>query len=742
MFERVGGGVMSSNEAAAVAWRRGLASIEMRSVWRVAILIAWIAMQSGCAITGGGPPPVPPEQRAAYDIAMGNLPANTAAATKGLEAFIARYPRSQLADDATEQLGQLAFADGRQEEGMRRLGEILSRYPRSDRAAPARLHLAQREYGRDRQQAARRLLDPLDLKRLALNEQRAALRLRIALAQTPVQKMEQLSLLSAKLLEEAEQRGTDSRSLDRLAARRSAVDREVARLIATSVPAELEAMLKGLRRRPPTSAILLELSRRALDSGQLDLASRRIERAESMVRGELDSGQLRLLSERLALLLEAAEADAELPPLRELSDRPRPRVDGASGTIGVVLPLSGRFASFGQESLRGILLATGLFTEDDEQNPLAGYPDEGSGRAGRFDVEPQLRVVVRDSEGDPVKAAAAVRELAADPRVLAVVGPIFSAESLGAAEAAERASMPLVTLSTKLDVAAGRTQAFRIRTTPADEVGVLVSHAFEALGAKRFAVLYPETRYGRGMRKLYWDAVTARGGKMVAASSYDPEATDFAGVIRDMIGYRFLTSLERKAIDERSDILRAARRLEPADATLLREALYPLIGPEQVQLPPIIDFDVLFIPDASEKIALIAPGLAFHEIKDVQLLGSSDWLDQELLRVARRHVSGSVISTPFYAESDVPIVMEFVQGYQNTFAEVPSAYAAQAFDATNLILVQLAAGRDDRRGVREGLLDVRAYPGATGVLTMRPDGNARRRPFLLSVSGRRFRSLD
>ncbi len=335
-----------------------------------------------------------------------------------------------------------------------------------------------------------------------------------------------------------------------------------------------------------------------------------------------------------------------------------------------------------------------------------------------------------------------MRELAADPGILAIVGPIFSAESLGAAEAAERASIPLVTLSTKLDVAAGRTQAFRIRTTPADEVGVLVGHAFEKLKAKRFAVLYPETRYGRGMRKLYWDAVTARGGKMVAASSYEPDATDFSGAIRDMIGFRFLTSLERKAIAERDKILRSARRIEPSDAALLREALYPLIGPERKLLPPIIDFDVLFIPDASEKIALIAPGLAFNEIKDVQLLGSGDWLDPELLRVAGRHVSGSVIGTSFYAESDVPIVVEFVQGYEKTFDEAPSAYAAQAFDATNLILVQLAAGRSDRRGVREGLLDVRAYPGATGVLTMRPDGNARRRPFLLSVSGRRFRSLD
>ena len=78
----------------------------------------------------------------------------------------------------------------------------------------------------------------------------------------------------------------------------------------------------------------------------------------------------------------------------------------------------------------------------------------------------------------------------------------------------------------------------------------------------------------------------------------------------------------------------------------MRRAAYSILGPEVVPLPPIVDFDVLFIPDASEKIALVAPGLAFHEIRGVRLLGSNDWLDPELLRVARQHVSGSVISTP------------------------------------------------------------------------------------------------
>ncbi len=734
---------MRVGECGRVAGRNRTRSRAARMRMR-AVFVSLLAFQFACAFSGFLPPSVPPEQRAAYDAAMGNLPAKPSAATAGLEAFIAMYPRSLLADDASEQLSQLAFARGHQEQGMRWLGQILSRYPKGDRAAAARLRLAQIEYARDRRAAARRLLDPLDLRKLARSEQRAALRLRVALARTPVERMQQLSLLRAKLHEEADDRQNDPVSSARLKERIETVDRELAGLISSAASAELEEMLRSLRRRPPTPAIAIELSRRALEAGQLDLASRRIKRAESWVRTEIEQGQLRVLTERLRLLFEAAEADAELPSLRELADRARPRTEGARGTVGVVLPLSGDFGSFGQESLRGILLAADLFAEDERAALLAGYPDEGfaSDEGMRLRRAREIRLVVRDTEGDPVKAAAAIFELAADPSIVAIVGPIFSAESLGAAEAAERAGVPLVTLSTREEVAAGRTQVFRTRTTPGDEVGALVAHAFDQLEAKRFAVLYPETRYGRGMRKLYWDAVIARGGKIVAASSYDPEATDFSRAIRDMIGYRFLTDPERKALAQRRKILRAARVLEPEDAALLREAVYSILGPEVEPLPPIVDFDVLFIPDASEKIALIAPGLAFHEVRGVRLLGSNDWLDPELLRVAHRHVSGSVISTSFYAESDVPIVVEFVEGYRDTFGTIPGAYAAQAFDATNLILVQLASGRSDRPGVREGLLDTRAYPGATGVLTMRPNGNARRRPFLLDIVGRRFRSLD
>ena len=155
-----------------------------------------------------------------------------------------------------------------------------------------------------------------------------------------------------------------------------------------------------------------------------------------------------------------------------------------------------------------------------------------------------------------------------------------------------------------------------------------------------------------------------------------------------------------------------------------------------------MDFDALFIPDGYAKIGLIAPQLAFHELTGVQLLGPGEWYHDDLIAIAQEHVSGAVISALFDPNSRFPFVARFVDDYRDTFALEPDAYAAHAYDAANLVLVQLAKGRLTREDVRDGIVRTQAYPGASGVISVSPDGNARKRPFLLRVKGSHMVPLD
>jgi len=375
---------------------------------------------------------------------------------------------------------------------------------------------------------------------------------------------------------------------------------------------------------------------------------------------------------------------------------------------------------------------------DDESAPLSN----GDLQAVERPSESGVRLLIRDSAGDSDQAAAAVRELAADDQVVAVIGPIFSAESEAAANQAERVGIPLLALSNRLALPNEKKWVFRLRLTPEDEVGALVDYAVEEMELSRFAILYPMNRYGRGMRARYWDAVRERGGQIVAVAGYDPVATDFNDPIRKLVGYDLLTPNEQLALEERAKAMRRGRRLEPEDAGLLREILYSQLGPDLRPLPPLIDFDALFIPDSHEKIQLIAPQLAFHEVDGVQLLGSSQWNDLELVKIGRGHVRGAIISTSFDVNSQMAPVRDFVLDYRAEFADDPDEFSSGGFDATRLVLTQLVSGRTSRAQMRDGLLLVYGYPGASGVTTIGPDGNARQRPFLLEVKRGRLRALD
>lgn len=719
------------------------------------VLLVLIVLALGCA-TGGGPERLAtPTEQADYDEAVAHLPRDPAAARAALEAYLQSHPASPLADDAAWELHGIAEREGKHGEAKRWLELILDDYPAEDRADAARLTLARAALEAGDLAEGRNLVRRVRTARLDDAQRLELLRLQVALSRDPVERLGHLGRLRTELERhaapvadgEAAARGDVDRELRR-------VDGEIALILRGMSADQLDRAAGGIKKGVPAAAIRLELAERALDAGDLDTAKRELSSASRQSLRSSDQERLAQLRQMLELRAELAEEGDSLPTFAEVAARPVPEATGAEGTIGVVLPLTGRLGSYGRSALQGILVASEFFEAEPGRHAGEGsLPAVAAGPAAadsgaelsdeaRSRLSRGVRIVVRDSGGDPARAAAAVRSLVRDEDVRAIIGPIFSAESEAATRAADATHIPILTLSNREEVARQSPWGFRLRTTAHDEVSFLVDHAWRELGARRFAVLYPKSRYGRGMREEYWNDVLARGGMVTAVSSYDPRATDFADSIRRMVGWELITQDEREMLAERERIMRRARRWEPEDAAALREEIYRLIGPEAEVLPPVVDFDVLFIPDSHKRIEMIAPQLAYHEVRGVRLLGSSDWNHPDLVRIGRHHVSGSVISTPFFVSSSYPFVTEFVGEWGARFGGEPDVFGALGYDATNLVLLQLAGGTGHRRDVRDGLLRVRGYPGVSGVTTMQADGNARRRPYMLGVQKGRIVGLD
>jgi ABC-type branched-subunit amino acid transport system substrate-binding protein len=652
-------------------------------------------------------PSVSEDEQRAYDAAAAQLESDPAAAREAFERLKRTWPDGPLVADAEFALGEIALGEGGVEAALAHFHRVVAEHPGSTRTDAARVRIAQIEHARGNEQAARSVLGRVRTRRLPPGEQREAYRVLADTAPDPVARLRWLALLRTGAAEEDE--------ID-------AIDAEIDGLLAGLDAAGLERAAGQLGDGLPAARVQLARAELALEAGDLEVARAALEAVEALALSPRYTPRFATAAERLRLREEGPTEVAQLPSFADMMRRPAPDTVATSGSIGIALPLTGPFAHFGEQSLQGVLLAAGVFAPPDAYGA-------------------NVRVVVRDSAGSPARAAAAVRELAELDFVSAIVGPLLSSECEAAAEVAESAGIPLLTLTAREEIARDRPHVFRLRTRPVEEAQLLVERA-GASGATRFAILYRDDTYGRGLRGLFWDAVEERGGRVVGVASYDPQATDFAEPIRRLAGYTLLGPEEKRLIAEREEMLQQARRASAEKALELRQRAAELATQGGSPLPPIVDFDALFVPENYENVVLIAPQLAFHGVTGARLLGSDGWYHEDLVRLGREHVEGALFTAHFYPWSHVPYVRKFTARFEETFGRRPGVFAAQAYDATNLVLVQMARGRQRRESLRKGVLSTEAYPGVSGVITIGPDGNAHKRPYLLGVERGRVVHYD
>ena len=347
--------------------------------------------------------------------------------------------------------------------------------------------------------------------------------------------------------------------------------------------------------------------------------------------------------------------------------------------IGCLLPLSGPFAAYGQEVLNGITLG------------MLGASADGT----------RMEVVVRDTAGKPEKALDELEALVKVRKVAGVIGPLSSKTASFIAEKAQELGVPMIALTQRRDIVKAGDMVFRNFLTPAQEIDSLLEVAMGQLGLERFGILYPDNAYGRFCMNLFWDKRDEMGGSVTAVEAYPPNVTDFADQIKKMVGLYN----KRKTT-----------------------------GGEEA--PPLIDFDAVFIPDTYQRVAMIAPQLAFHDVLGVRLIGTRLWHSPKLIEMAKNYIQGAVFSSGFAVESENPKVLGFVTDYKNNFGETPKILAANGYDTICLLKTIFAEDNlRTRDNLREALLEAPVFEGVTGSFSFDAEGEALKTPLLLTISG-------
>ena len=362
--------------------------------------------------------------------------------------------------------------------------------------------------------------------------------------------------------------------------------------------------------------------------------------------------------------------------------------------IGCLLPLSGKYAVFGQRALKGAQVALARL--------IPRYGD-------------RIVLLVRDTESDEQVARLRMQELIS-AQVMAIVGPMVTAVNV--VDLAQTHGIPMIAMTQKEALSRRGGYVFTNFITPAMQVDSLVSHAMMHLGVRRFAVLHPRDKYGMALMQLFCQRVTEMGGTVQKVVAYDGGQTDFSREIKRVAGFddpRLQTALRRaKSQDTQSS---AAGGKSEA----------------------IVNFDAIFIPDGPSRLALILPQLIYNDVTGTHLLGTNIWHQTSLIQQAGDYVRNAVITDGYFADSSRPEARRFKEQFMAMFDTSPQFIEAIAHDTLSILVeTVMDPAVTSPETLKDALTGTRIFEGATGKTLFDRDGKLHKELFFLTVKNRAF----
>lgn len=369
-------------------------------------------------------------------------------------------------------------------------------------------------------------------------------------------------------------------------------------------------------------------------------------------------------------------------------------------TVGAVLPLTGKHKTIGEKALRGLQLGLGVY---------------GNARS-------PIKLAVIDSEGNPDTARRATERLITENNSIAIVGSLLSRTAQSVASKADELGVPNIALSPQSDLTLSGDYIFRNAVTAEMQVKHLVEVAMKQNRLKRFAILYPNDSYGVKFATLFWEEVEKRGGEIRGAQVYNPSDYSVKSQIQRLVGTFY--------VEDRIDEFEQGIKKLSQKKVIRGAGKLPQV--EEI-IPPIVDFDAIFIPDGVRAVSQIIPMLDYNDVRSMKLLGTNLWNTGDFAeKMSQANRISTLFVDGFFVDSTLK-GSQFWRDFNQTFAENPVFIEQQAYE-TGLILRQLlASGSSSRSSLKASLERLQGFPGATSRLQMNKDREIERPLSTLTV---------
>ena len=289
----------------------------------------------------------------------------------------------------------------------------------------------------------------------------------------------------------------------------------------------------------------------------------------------------------------------------------------------------------------------------------------------------QIELIIKDSAANPEKAISFTKQLIEEDKVVAIIGPSTSGETMQIKDLCESYKVPLVAAAAAeaiVDPVAG----YVFKTPQKDSyVAKWIFKTMQSMGIKRIGVVAANSGFGNAGKGQLEKYAPDFGIEILIAETYDRAATDLTAL---------LTKLKAQNID-----------------AVVNWSIVPAQS---------------IVPKNMKQLGMDIPLFQSHGFGNIKYVEAAGEAAEGIIFPAGRLLIAEKLPDEHPQKENL---MAYKSAYESKFGEDVSTFGGHAYDAIMLIVEAIKkADSLERTDIRDALESISGFPGTGGIFTFSP----------------------
>ena len=318
--------------------------------------------------------------------------------------------------------------------------------------------------------------------------------------------------------------------------------------------------------------------------------------------------------------------------------------------IGLVLPLTGEKAQFGEKALSGI--DTGLKV---------------------LGMNETVKIHTKDSMDSAAQGAQAVLELIREKKVSFIIGGLFPESAKAEYLEARKYGVLYISLSQiNLPKEEKNHHLIEVQGSIESQVETLLSEEMITKFGSRIGVIFPDNEGGKAYVDEIWRKATQKNLSVTSVASFPKNTHDYRDTAQLFLGLKYPR--------ERSEELKIMDDVYSLERSSIR----------RVQtLPPVLDFDWVFLATYPHEATQLIPTLGYYDANRIKVIGGPSWVSKSMVKEQKN------LGTLYFVGDDPKdINQEMLTKFQEIYGKPAGLIEIISLDAMKLGADTLTAAGD------------------------------------------------